>query len=437
MPEYVPSTVSEVRQCAKQWIAENFELDVSLAEWLRRLVDSGWAMPTGPKEWFGRDLPNNLAAAALEEFRRVDAPGPPLGLARMLAVPTIIEHGTEKQKARFVRPILTGEEAWCQLFSEPDAGSDLASLKTRAVRDGDEFVIDGQKVWTSGAMVSDLGMLLARTDFDVPKHRGISYFALDLDQPGVDIRPLREMTGEALFNEVFLTEVRVPVDRVIGGINNGWSVAMTTLANERNGLGAAMSMDFELHVPGGHRFAQYREHSVREFIDSGEAIEKSLESSGAMRRRGVNSLVRLAKELGRDGDPNVRQQLAQIYTLSKVNAWNGLRAREARKAGKRQGPEASLGKLLFAETTRLWRDTAETIVGPLGMLAEEDGPMEGYVAYQSLSAPGPAIYGGSDQIQLNILGERLLGLPREADPSRDVPFRDVKSGTVSSAPEGE
>ena len=230
-------TEFEVRRAARAWIGDNFDLDLSLSDWLSRLVDSGWGVPTWTPEWYGQGLPNQIAAAALDEFRRVGAPGPPLGLARMLAAPTIIAHGTQEQKRRFVRPILVGDEAWCQLFSEPDAGSDLASLQTRAVRDGDEYVIDGQKVWTSGARVADFGMLLARTDTSVPKHQGITYFALSMDQPGVEIRPLREMTGEALFAEVFLTEVRVPASQVIGAPGEGWAVATTTLAHERTGLG--------------------------------------------------------------------------------------------------------------------------------------------------------------------------------------------------------
>jgi alkylation response protein AidB-like acyl-CoA dehydrogenase len=422
---------AEVRAAVRAWIDDNFDLDLSLSSWLERLVDSGWAVPSWSSDWFGKGLPNALAAAALEEFRWVDAPGPPLGLARMLAAPTLVNHGTEDQKRRFIRAILVGEEAWCQLFSEPSAGSDLASLQTRARRDGDHFVINGQKVWTSGAAVSDYGMLLARTDVDVPKHRGITYFALPMDQEGVDVRPLREMTGEALFAEVFLTDVRVPLEDVIGEVNGGWAVAMTTLAHERTGLGSAASMDFAFHAPGGRRYAEMRRKTVGQFIGSDDAIASSLASAGAMRRRGVSSLVSLAKELGRDTDPLVRQRLAELYATSKVNAWNGLRARQSRKAGKRQTPEASLGKLLFAEVTRQWRDTAALIAGAQSLLAEADGPMDGYVAFQALSAPSPAIYGGSDQIQRNILGERLLGLPRETDPSRELPFRDIRSGTLT------
>jgi alkylation response protein AidB-like acyl-CoA dehydrogenase len=258
-----------------------------------------------------------------------------------------------------------------------------------------------------------------------------------MDQPGVEIRPLREMTGEALFAEVFLTEVRVPASQVIGGPGEGWAVAMTTLAYERTGLGAGASLDFAAHAPGGRRYSGLRQKTLREYLGSGDSIAQSLESAGAMRRRGVNSLIRLAKDLHRDNDPLVRQKLAQLYTVTKVNAWNGLRAREARKAGRGQTPEASLGKLLFAETTRMWRDTAATIAGPRSMLAEDDGPMDGYVAFQALSAPSPAIYGGSDEIQRNVLGERLLGLPREPDPSRNVPFRDIRSGPPSQATGGK
>src|ERR1700734_4119920 len=199
-------TEFEVRRAARAWIGDNFDLDLSLSDWLSRLVDSGWGVPTWTPEWYGQGLPNQIAAAALDEFRRVGAPGPPLGLARMLAAPTIIAHGTQEQKRRFVRPILVGDEAWCQLFSEPDAGSDLASLPTRAVRDGDEYVVNGQKVWNGGTMTSDRGLLVARTDSGLPKHRGLSYFVIDLDQPGVEIRPIRQLNGEAEFNETFFTD---------------------------------------------------------------------------------------------------------------------------------------------------------------------------------------------------------------------------------------
>jgi alkylation response protein AidB-like acyl-CoA dehydrogenase len=245
-----PQGADEVASEVRAWLASNWDPDLTLAEWWERLADSGWAVPTWPEEWLGRGLTRDLAAVVAKEIRDAGAIGPPAGLGLMLAGPTIVAHGSEEQKRRYLRPIVTGQEAWCQLFSEPGAGSDLASLQCRAVKDGDEWVVNGQKVWTSGAHVADLGMLLARTDVDVPKHRGISYFAIEMDQPGVDVRPLREMTGRALFNEVFLTDARVHDDALIGGLNNGWMGAMTTLANERASLGGGGGGAAGIGVPG-------------------------------------------------------------------------------------------------------------------------------------------------------------------------------------------
>src|SRR5438552_9464819 len=210
-------SVEDIRTEFKGWLEEFWDPDLTMRDWWARLADSGWAAPTWPEQWYGKSLSAKGAAVVREMLSEASAPGPPAGLGLMLAGPTIIAHGTDDQKRRYVRSILSGEEAWCQLFSEPGAGSDLASLQCRAVQDGDEWVINGQKVWTSGGQVADLGMLLARTDPDVPKHQGISYFALDMHQPGVEVRPLREMTGRAMFNEVFFSDARVPDNAIVGG----------------------------------------------------------------------------------------------------------------------------------------------------------------------------------------------------------------------------
>jgi alkylation response protein AidB-like acyl-CoA dehydrogenase len=207
------------REEFRAWLNDSWDPDLTVAEWWERFGDSGWAMPTWPVEWFGRGLGRDAVTMVGEELRAAGAVGPPSGLGVLLAGPTILTHGTDEQKARYLRPIVTGQEGWCQLFSEPGAGSDLASLQTKAERDGDEWVINGQKVWTSGGQSAELGMLLARTDPDAPKHKGITYFAFPMDQPGVDVRPLREMTGRALFSEVFFDEARVPNDAIIGELN--------------------------------------------------------------------------------------------------------------------------------------------------------------------------------------------------------------------------
>jgi len=425
------TTAEAVRGQVRAFLDENFDLGIPLRTWLKRLADSGWASPLWPAPWFGKGLSAGLAAVAFDEFRKAGAPGPPAGLGRMLAAPTIFAHGTDEQKQRYASRILTGQDAWCQLFSEPGAGSDLASLQTRAELDGDEYVINGQKVWTSGAAGADLGMLLARTDAGVPKHRGISYFALEMDQPGVEVRPLKQMTGDALFAEVFFTDARVPAASVIGELNGGWRVAMTTLMNERVGLGAGSGLGFAISAPAGRRIQHQLEQSVGEFLASEASPTVVAASAGAMVGANMRLLLQLAKSRGRDGDSHVRQQIARLYTLSQLNRWNGLRAREAARAGQRAEATASLGKLMASHIARQWRETSMAIVGGDGMLAGAGGPLAGGVARQLLFAPAPSIYGGSDQVQRNIIGERVLGLPKDPDISRDVPFRELKVGTQS------
>jgi len=229
-------TAERVREEVRAWLDENYDEERPLREWRQILFEAGWGVPTFPKDWYGRGYTGELARVVAQEFSRVKAPGLAGGMARGLASPTIVEHGDDEQRQRFIPPALLGDETWCQLFSEPGAGSDLAGVTTTAVLHGDEFIINGQKVWTSGATSdTDLGMLVCRTDWDVPKHQGISWIAFPMKQPGVEIRPLKQMTGGAGFNEVFITDARVPVENVIGGINRGWRVTTTTLAHERAG----------------------------------------------------------------------------------------------------------------------------------------------------------------------------------------------------------
>jgi alkylation response protein AidB-like acyl-CoA dehydrogenase len=429
----VEATASSVRREARDWIEESFDPELSVRAWLERLADSGWAAPAWPAEWYGRGLPPDLTVVVYEEFNRVEAPGPPAGLGIMLAAPTIIANGSDDLKRQFIRAMLVGDDLWCQLFSEPGAGSDLAGLQTRAERDGDEFIVNGQKVWTSGGQIADYGMLLARTDPDVPKHRGISYFALPMNQPGVEVRPLIQMTGESGFSEVFFSDARVPASAIIGDLNGGWAVALSTLGFERTSLGTASGQGFRLSAPGGSRFLRQQEVSVGEFIAASKSNARSFGTgSTAMTGGGIAPLVTLAAELGRSHDTEVRQQIVRLYTLASANSWNGQRASAALKAGGRAGPEASLGKLMASRVARQWRDAASLVSGPQGMLAGADGPLGGRLASQTLATPGPSIYGGSDQIQRNIISERVLGLPREADPSRTMPFRELKIGTQAA-----
>src|SRR5579862_1570872 len=234
------STPAQVRVEVRDWLAATWDPDRPLAEWRGLLADSGWAAPGWPSEWHGQGLSADLAAVADAERQAFGAVGPPIGSAMNLAAPTLLAHGSDALKGRLLRRILTGEDKWCQLFSEPGNGSDLAGLTTRAERDGDEWVVTGQKVWTTGARTAAYAMLLARTDWDATKHRGITYFVLPMDQPGVEVRPLRQMNGHASFNEVFMTEARVPPGHVVGEVNAGWGAALTTLAHERGLAGVRL-----------------------------------------------------------------------------------------------------------------------------------------------------------------------------------------------------
>jgi alkylation response protein AidB-like acyl-CoA dehydrogenase len=418
-----------VRDEIRSWLADNWDPDSTVAEWWDRLCDSGWAMPTWPEEWFGRGLPRELAGVVNAELRSAGAIGPPSGLGALLAGPTILVHGTDEQRARYLRPIVNGQEAWCQLFSEPGAGSDLASLQCRAERDGDEWIVNGQKVWTSGAQTADLGMLVARTDPDVPKHKGITYFAIEMDQPGVEVRPLREMTGRSLFSEVFFSDARVHQSEIIGELNGGWAVANTTLANERAGLGSGGSGAVGGAMPG--KKAGQLERRVGD-LAGGRGRDRA---ERAVAGRQSSLLEKLAKDVGRDQDANVRQQLAELHILNEIGRITALRVKAAKASGRGPGPEANTAKLLMSKITRLSRDLGLEILGPNGMIMGPETPGGGVAQELALFAPAVSIYGGSDEVQKNIISERVLGLPKEPDSDRmkTLPFRELKVGTQRAA----
>jgi alkylation response protein AidB-like acyl-CoA dehydrogenase len=280
-------------------------------------------------------------------------------------------HATPEQQARYLGPMLRGDELWCQLFSEPEAGSDLASLKTRAVLDGDEFVVDGQKVWTSYAHAAEWGILIARTDQDAERHAGITFFAVDMRSPGIDVRPLRQMNGEAHFNEVFLTGVRVPAANVIGEVGGGWKVAVTTLSNER------------VAIAGG----------------SGMSDPERLRL--------------LARSLGVTDDPLFRQRFAAAWSRNEIIRYLRLRTRTAMSQGRRPGPEASIMKMAYSRYVKGLGALMLDVQGPYGQLAYPDA-LEGAIFQQKfINAVQASIGGGTDEIQRNIVGERVLGLPRE------------------------
>jgi len=431
--------VAAVAEEVRSWIGERFRPELTLREWWGRLADSGWGFPTWPKQWYGRGLGGEEARVVAAELARAGAIGPPGGLGQMMGGPVVIQYGTEDQKRRFVHALAAGEESWCQFFSEPGAGSDLASLQTRAVRDGDEWVVNGQKVWTSGARQADRGMLVARTNPDAPKHKGITYFIIDVDQPGIEIRPLRQMNGQATFNEVFFTDARVPDASVIGGVNNGWAVAVTTLAFERSAIGGQGGGSprgvLALARPGGK--GGMLERTVGEVLAGRSAGADDQDEGYALGfpRTGM-AMAELARKQGVAGDPVVRQRIAALHTLVELNRLTGLRARAALQAGKQPGPEGSTGKLAASHISRAARDLGLLILGADGMLADDDAPFGGAVQRMALSAPSASIAGGTDEIQRNIIGERVLGLPKEPDLSRDMPFRELKVGTQRTPHEG-
>jgi alkylation response protein AidB-like acyl-CoA dehydrogenase len=349
----------------------------------RRIADAGWAGFCVPEEYGGRGGERWQERIFRQEQARFTIDTGLFAVSLGMVLPTILAHGTEEQKRRHIPSMLQGEESWCQLFSEPGAGSDLAGLTTRAVRDGDEFVVNGQKVWNSGAHHADYGALIARTDVDVPKHRGITYFLVDMRLPGVEVRPLRQATGVAHFNEVFLTDVRIPADCVLGEVNGGWGVAQTMLMNERNMIG-----------------------------------------SGGM-GIGFGDYLRMARELGVTDDPTIRQALAAAFIRTEILKYLGARAQAAARAGRQPGPETSVGKLVASLHSAANGDLGLQIQGAGGMLAGPDAFRRGMFQQMFVGQWGMRIGGGTEQIQRNVIGERVLGLPGEPRPDKTLPFKDL------------
>lgn len=436
--EVAPTDHAELRDEVRTWLGENWNPELTVGQWWELLGLAGWVAPAWPSDWFGRDLSTaeaNVVSSEITEFGALGAPG---GLGLLLAGPTIATHGTDEQKRRYLRDIVTGQRSWCQLFSEPNAGSDLAGLQTRAERDGDEWIVSGQKVWTSGGQAADLGMLIARTDTEAPKHQGISYFAIDMHQDGVDIRPLREITGRALFNEVFLTEARTGDDTVIGGLNNGWAVANSTLTFERAGLGAGGGSGAASSAIPGQVLGQL-ELRAGDFVREPGRKRRSGGGGGAggMFGSAERMLVGLATDNGSINEPTVRQDLARLHTLNEIARYSNLRLKAARAAGKSPGPVANIAKLSMSGIVRLTRELGLSILGPYGTLHAYDTEqratldaatgrtLDAMVTELSLFSPAPSIYGGTDEIQKNIIGERVLGLPKEPNQDRTTPFKDL------------
>ena len=341
--------------------------------WQRKLHDAGWAGVSWPKEYGGRGATLVEQAIFNEEVVRARTPSVANVLALAMGGPTVIAHGTEEQKQRYLRQMWRGDIVACQLFSEPGAGSDLAGVQTKAVRDGDEWIVTGQKVWTSGAHLSAIGEIMCRTDPDAPKHKGLSYFLMDMEQDAVQVRPLRQITGESEFNELFIEEARIPHANMIGAEGDGWAVAITTLMHERATLAFGLQVSVQI--------------ALRELIDN------------AHETRGENG--RVATD-----DPVVRQHLAQLLIESEVLRLNAYRGLSAVMRSGVPGPEGSLGKWHWSEVNQSLTEVAMEIAGPRAMLADDNW------TYRFLRSRANSIEGGTTEILKNIVAERVLGLPR-------------------------
>ena len=341
--------------------------------WKAKEYDAGFAWVSGPTQYGGRDLPKSYERAYQALKGQFATPNEtPFGIGLGMVAPTILAHAQDHIKERYLPKMYRADIVGCQLFSEPQAGSDLAGVQTRAVRDGDEWIVNGQKVWTSGAHYSDIGEIICRTDPDAPKHKGLTGFVVDMHAPGVEVRPLRQMTGGASFNEVFFTDVRIPDDHRLGDVNQGWTVALTTLMNERASIGAGSG--------GGGG--------------------------------GITRILQLAKWLEAGGDPLARQALADLYINMTVARYNNQRALDKIKAGQAPGPEMSTAKLALTRNYQRMASVVSLLLGP--RLVADTGEWGTYAFSELvLGVPGMRVAGGTDEIMRNIIGERVLGLPKE------------------------
>ena len=327
-------TEASVRSEVRAWLEANWSPDRGLVEWRNMLINSGWGVPSWPKSWYGRELPVALELVVEDELRRIGAVGVAKTGIRRLAAATLLVHGSDMQKEKFLRRSLTGEDTWCQLFSEPGSGSDLAGATTRAEFKGNRWVINGQKVWTTSAHHADWGLLLARTDVNVPKHQGLSYFVLDIRQPGVEVHPLRQMNGYASFNQVFFTDAEVPPEMLVSEVGRGWAVATTTLMHERRG------------ADGVRTWGMASDRAGRIYDEERDEIATVMEPYKWYPQRAgrVDLVLERAKATGRAGDPVVRQEIAKLLTMSKAAEWTARRARAAQMQGRPQGPERVFGE---------------------------------------------------------------------------------------------
>ena len=407
-------TEAELREEVLDWFHGAWDPTLSLIEWRTLLLESGWAVPSWSTDWFGRGLPAWADRVAHSTIRRAGGVAIPLGAAFSLAAPTIYEHGSDDLKSRVLRPAITGEHTWCQLFSEPGAGSDLAGMKATAVRDGDSWIVNGQKVWNTSADHADMAILVARTDWDAVKHQGITYFVIDMHQPGVEVRPIEQMNYRNSFMEVFLTDAVVPHTDVVGEVGGGWRVARATLAHERRFA--------------GDRNVHFAKEASGRVIDEAkaEAAEYNATYEWYPQRMGRPDLVApRARRHDRIDDPVVRDEMMRLHSFQKSSEWTAERAKAARALGRPPGSEGSIGKIATSEVARRCNSLHSTIAGPYGMLRETDEPTHAVVAEVLVSTPAQSIAGGTDEIQHNIVGENMLGLPKEPAADRGMPYKQV------------
>jgi alkylation response protein AidB-like acyl-CoA dehydrogenase len=386
------------RDTTRRWLESNVPQDDlktldERKQWHRKLYEAGYVGMLWPKAYGGWEATPMQQAIVQDEMARIGAPPAINGLGIGFIGPTIIVHGTEAQKQRYLKKILTAEEIWCQLYSEPNAGSDLASLKTRAEDAGDYFVVNGQKIWTSSGPIADWGILLARTDSKVAKHKGISCVLLNMRQPGVEVRPLKQITGHSLFSEVFMTNARADKSDLIGKLNEGWAIAQTTLGFER----------------GGNSLGRVTRYAI--------AFNQLVKATRELRRGGKPLL----------GDPAVRAKMGKLYAELEVQRYAGLRILSALNKGESPGAASSITKLSYTEFEKRFYETALEILGPWGQLMSSREEFEevdtssgepGTWATAFLWARAGTIYSGSSEIQRNIIGERVLGLPKEVRADR-------------------
>ena len=414
-------TEASVRAEVSAWLAANWNPELGLVEWRNKLVDSGWGVPHWPQAWYGRDLSAGLVPVVEEEFQRIGAIGVAKAGIRTLAAATILEHGTDLQKEKFLRRSLTGEDTWCQLFSEPGSGSDVAGAVTRAELRGNQWVVNGQKVWTTSAHHADWGLLLARTDWDLTKHKGLSYFIIDMHQPGVTVQPLRQMNGHASFNQVFLTDALVQPEFLVAKVGDGWAVTTTTLMHERRGADSLRTWAMGSDRPG------------RTYDEERAEIATTMEPYKWYPQRAgrVDLILPRAEETGAVNDPVMRQEIAKLLIMSKSAEWTARRARAAQEQGRPQGPEGSLGKLVSSHIARAAARLHTQMTGANAMLTGDGSPMGGVIAEILVSVPATSIAGGTDEIQRNIISERVLKMPREPSIDTNKPFRDVPRNVVA------